>query len=128
MKPLCWDIAHLDLLQNMRSLLQTPKLILKKISFFSTKYKNEWKKCKFWRQKNQNKYFYKNKKVEIDVGKILFPKKEPYGANKSNKYFIGYNVNDVVRPLFMKIPQMVGHDRCFDSNNTMSFKVTDKNC
>ena len=128
MKPLCWDIAHLDLLQNMRSLLQTPKLILKKISFFSTKYKNEWKKCKFWRQKNQNKYFYKNKKVEIDVGKILVPKKEPYGANKSIKYFIGYNVNDVVRPLCIKIPQMVGHVRCFYSNNTMSFKVTDKNC
>ena len=39
--------------------------------------------------------FYKNKKLfkidNIDDDKILVAKKEPYGANKSNKVFIGYN-------------------------------------
>ena len=37
--------------------------------------------------------FYKNKKLfqinDIDVDKILVCKKEPYGTNKSIKYFIG---------------------------------------
>ena len=74
--------------------------------------------------------FYKNKKVfkidEIDVDKILVSKKEPYGTNKSIKYFIGYNDDDVIRPLCMKLPQMIGYVKCFDSNKAMSFKVTDK--
>ena len=29
--------------------------------------------------------------------------------------------------LCTKLPQMVGYVKCFDSNNTMSFKVTNKN-
>ena len=40
--------------------------------------------------------FYKIKRLfkidEIDVDKILVSKKEPYGTNKSIKYFIGYNM------------------------------------
>ena len=48
--------------------------------------------------------FYKNKKVtkidDIDVDKILVSKKEPYVTKNSFKYFIGYNDNDVNRPLF----------------------------
>ena len=74
--------------------------------------------------------FYKNKKVfkidEIDADKILVSKIEPYGTNKSIKYFIGYNDDDVIRPLCMKLPQMIGYVKCFDSNKAMSFKVTDK--
>ena len=31
-------------------------------------------------------------------------KKEPYGTNKSIKYFIGYNDDDVIRPLYIKLP------------------------
>ena len=48
-------------------------------------------------------------------------------AKKKNsiKYFIGYNDDDVIRPLFIKLPQMIGYVKCFDSNKTMSFKVTD---
>ena len=73
--------------------------------------------------------FYKNKKIfkidDIDVNKVLVSKKEPYGTNKSTKYFIAYN-DDVIRPLCIKLPQMIGYVKCFDSNKTMSFKVTDK--
>ena len=38
------------------------------------------------------------------------------------KHFIGYNDDDVIRPLCIKLPQTVKH---FDSNKIMSFKVTD---
>ena len=108
----------------------TPKLLEKKFHFFFSKYKNEWKEHIFWRQKNQKRDFYKNKKIlkvyDIDVNKILASKKEPYGTNKSIKYFTGYNDDDIIRPLWIKLPQMIGHVKCFDSNKTMSFKVTDK--
>ena len=53
------------------------------------------KNINFEGKKIKKSYFYKNKKVlkvdEIDVNKILVSKKETYGANKSIKYFIGYN-------------------------------------
>ena len=42
------------------------------------------------------------------------------------KYFIGYNDNDVFRPLGIKLPHIIGYVKCFDSNKTMSFKVIDK--
>ena len=55
--------------------------------------------------------FYKNKKVyqidNIDVNKILVSKKEPYGTKNSFKYFIGYNDNDVIRPLYVGLPQIL---------------------
>ena len=74
--------------------------------------------------------FCKNKKVikidEIDVNKIFVSKKESYGKKGSFKYFIGYNDDDVIRPLCIKLPQMIGYIKCFDSNKTMFFKVTDK--
>ena len=43
----------------------------------------------------------------------------------SLKYFIGYNDDDVIRPLCIRLPQMIGYVKCFDSNKTMSFKVND---
>ena len=75
-------------------------------------------------------HFYKNKKLfkidDIDVNKILVSKKEAYGTKKSIKCFIGYDDNDVIRPLCIKLPQMIGYVKCFDSNKTMSFKINDK--
>ena len=44
-----------------------------------------------------------------------------------SKYFTGYNDDDVIRPLCIKLPQMIGYVKCFDNNKTMSFKVTDNN-
>ena len=74
--------------------------------------------------------FYKNEKVikidEIDVNKILVSKEEPYGAKNSFKYFIGYNHNDVIRPLCVKVSQMTGYVKKFDGNTTMYFKINEK--
>ena len=73
--------------------------------------------------------FYKNKKLfnlhDIDANKILVSKKESYGTKKSLKYFIRYNDGDVIRPLCIILPQMTGYVKHFDSNKTMSFKVSD---
>ena len=63
---------------------------------------------------------------DINVDKILVSKKEDYGVKRSVKYFIGYYDNDVIRPLCIKLPQIIGYVKCFDSNKTMSFKVSDK--
>ena len=53
--------------------------------------------------------FYKNKKInnieDINVDNILVSKKEPYGTKNSFKYFIGYNDNDIIRPLCIKLSQ-----------------------
>ena len=74
--------------------------------------------------------FYKNKKVikidDTDVSKILVSKEEPYGSKNSFKYFIGYNGNHVIRPLYIKLPQIIGYIKNFESNMTMSFKISDK--
>ena len=73
--------------------------------------------------------FYKNKRLfslnDIDVKKILVSKKELYGTKNSFKYFIGYNDGDVIRPLCIMFPQMIGYVKHFDSNKTMFFKVND---
>ena len=73
--------------------------------------------------------FYKNKKLfnihHLDVKKILVSKKESYGKNNSFKYYIGYNDDDAIRPLRIKLPQMISYVKHFDSNKTMSFKVSD---
>ena len=72
----------------------------------------------------------KNKKVfktdDIDVNKILVSEKESYSKNNSLKYFIGYNDNDVIRPLCLKLPQMTGYAKKFNENTTMSFKANNK--
>ena len=69
--------------------------------------------------------FYKNRKLfkidDIDVDKILLSKKRPYGTIKSIKYFNGYNNVDTIRPLCIKLPQMIGYVNHFDGNKRMSF-------
>ena len=80
------------------------------------------------KKKIKKSNFYKNKKVtkidDIDVNKVLVSKEEPYGSKNSFKYFIGYN-DDVIKPLCIKLPQMIGYVRNFDGNRTMSFKISD---
>ena len=55
----------------------------------------------------------KTKKIfnidDTDVNKILVSKNETYGKCNSFKYFIGYNDNDVIRPLYLFIPQTIGY-------------------
>ena len=56
---------------------------------------------------------------DVDVNKILISKKEQYGKKNSLKCFIGNIDNDVIRPFCIKLPQMIGYVKCFDSNKTM---------
>ena len=74
--------------------------------------------------------FYKNKKMyrieDIDINNVLVSKKQPYGTKYSFKYFIGYNDNDIIRPLCIRLPQMTGYAKKFNENITMSFRVNDK--
>ena len=88
------------------------------------------KKVNFGDKNIKRSDFYKNKKVtkidNFDVNKILFSKKEPYGTKNSFKYFIGYNDNDIIRPLCVRLPQMTGYARKVDENATMSFMANDK--
>ena len=78
--------------------------------------------------KRLTRVIFKNKKLfsiyDIPLNKILISKKEPYGKKKSFKYFLGYNA-DVIRPLCIKVLQIIGYVTHFDSNKTMSFKVND---
>ena len=87
------------------------------------------KSINFEDKKINKSNFYKNKKLfnihDLDVNKILVSKKEAYGTKNSPKYFIGYNDDDVIRPLCIKLPQIIGYVKCFDSNKTVSFKVGD---
>ena len=62
--------------------------------------------------------------IDIDVNKILVSKKESYGTKNSLKYFIGYNDGDIIRPLCILLPKMIAYVKHFDSNKTMSFKVS----
>ena len=82
--------------------------------------------------------FYKNKNKKIfnidsiNVNKILVSKKVSYGKNNSFKYFIGYNDNDIIRPLFAKLPQTTSYINKYKDKKTkiittaMSLIVKDK--
>ena len=52
--------------------------------------------------------------------------KSDFYKKYSFKYFIGYNDNNVIRPLLVKLPQMTGYARKFNENKTMSFRVNNK--
>ena len=88
------------------------------------------KNINFSDKKIRKSDFYKNKKInnieDINVDNILVSKKEPYGTKNSFKYFIGYNDNDIIRPLCIKLSQMTGYVKKFNENSTMSFRVKDK--
>ena len=70
---------------------------------------------------------------DIDVNRIWVSKKEQYDKYNSFKCFIGYNDNDVIRPLCLKLSQMTGYINEFNENKnksknkiTMSLKFKDK--
>ena len=76
-------------------------------------------------------FYNKNKKIfnidDIDVNKILVSKKEQYGKYNSFKYFIGYNDNNVIRPLSLFIPKTTGYIDIHEKNKlTMALMVKDK--
>ena len=75
-------------------------------------------------------FYNKNKKIfnidDIDVNKILVSKKGQYGKYNSSKYFIGYNDNGVIRPLYFFLSQTTGYINKFDKNKiAMSIMIKD---
>ena len=88
------------------------------------------KNITFNNKKIKRSTFYKNKTIkdieDIDVNNILVSKKESYGNKNSFKYSIGYNDNDIIRPLCISLPQMTGYVRKFDETAAMSFTVKDQ--
>ena len=79
----------------------------------------------------KSNFYNKNKKIfnidNIYVNKILVSKKEQYGKYNSLKYFIGYNDNNVIRPLYLFISQTSGYINKFEKNKiTISLMVKDK--
>ena len=104
---------------------------IKKNYFFFTNSKTERKENEFWRQRNKKKRFLQKQKNIHERWnwswyKTSVSKNKPYGTNKSVKYFIGYNDDDAIRALCIKLPQMIGYVKCFDGNKTKSFKVNYK--
>ena len=73
----------------------------------------------FYNKKNQSKM------KDIDINKILISETESYGKKNAKKYIIGYS-DDVIRPLRILLPQMIGYVRYFDDNKTMTFVADDK--
>ena len=87
------------------------------------------KRIIFQDKKINKSNFYKNKKLfnllDLDINNILVSKKESYGTKNSPKYFTGYNDDDIIKPLCIKLSQMIGYVKHFDSNKTMYFKAAD---
>ena len=84
----------------------------------------------FDNKKIKKNIFYGSRKPfsvgDIDVNKILISKEVVYGTKNSLKYFIAYNdEDDIIRPLCLKLPQMIGYLKEFDDSMTMSFRVDD---
>ena len=79
---------------------------------------------------NKSDFYNKDKKIfnidDIDANKILVSKKEQYSKYNSSKYFIGYNDNGIIRPLYLFISQTTGYLNKFDKNKiTMSLMIKD---
>ena len=101
--------------------------------FFPLIYINEWKKEILTIKKSEKTEFYKRKEIfnidDIDVNKTLVSEKEPYGKNNSLIYFIGYNDNNVVRPLYLRLSKTTVYINEFNKNkNTIiiSLRVNDE--
>ena len=61
---------------------------------------------------------------DIDVIRIVISKEVVYGTKNSIKYFIGYFDEDyVIRPLLLKLPQMVGYLKEFNDSMTIYLRV-----
>ena len=105
-------------------------MIIKKVVFFSSQnIRMSGNSIKFDNNKIKTSDFYnKNKKIfnrdDTNVNKILVSKRETQGKYNSFKYFIGYNDNDVIRPLYLLLSQMTHHINKFDKNKiTMSLMI-----
>ena len=89
------------------------------------------KTISFNNKKINKSNFYRTKKLfkidDIDVDKILISKKELYGKKNSFKYVIAYEDHDYIGPRCIKLLQMIGYVKFFDSNKTMYFRIVGYN-
>ena len=72
--------------------------------------------------------FYRSRKPfnlnDIDVSRIVISKEVVYGTKNSLKYFIGcFDEDGIIRPLLLKLPQMIGYLKEFNDKMTMSLRV-----
>ena len=71
------------------------------------------KRLKFGDKEISKRKFYDNKKLferdSIDVNKIEVSKGKLNKENNSYRYSIGYDDDDVIRPIVIELPQMVGY-------------------
>ena len=78
-------------------------------------------------KKIKKNIFYKNKKPfnlnDIDINKILISDEVGYGTKNSYKYFIGYNDEDIIRPILIRLTQMIGYLKESDDSMIMSLRV-----
>ena len=74
----------------------------------------------------KSNFYNKNKKIfntdDIDANKILVSKKEQFGKYNSSKFFIGYNDNNVIKPLYLFLSQTTLYINKFDKNNITIIK------
>ena len=82
------------------------------------------------KKKLKSNFYNKNKKIfnisDIDINKILVSKKEQNGKHNSSKYFIGFDDNDIIRPLYLFMSKTTGYINKFDKNKiAMSLMIKD---
>ena len=53
-------------------------------------------------------------------------KKKSYGTKNSFEFFIGYNDNDIIKPLSIRLSKVTGYAKKFDEYARMSFRVNNK--
>ena len=110
-----------------------PKLLKNIFYFFSLQsIRISGNSINFNDKKIEKSESYKIKEIfdtnDTDVNKILFSNKEKYDKYNPIKHFIGYNDNDVIKPLYLELQQMTGYINKFDKNTiAVSLKVRDKN-
>ena len=77
----------------------------------------------------KSNFYNKNKKIfnidVIDANKILVSKREKYGKHNSFKYFIEYDDNNVIRPLYLFLPQTIGYIKFNKNKITISLMIKD---
>ena len=84
----------------------------------------------FYDKKIKKNIFYRSRKSfdvnDIAVNRIVISKEFAYGTKNSIKYVIGYfEEDDVIRPLLLKLPQMIGYLKEFNDSMTISLRVDD---
>ena len=76
------------------------------------------KTLKFNSIKVSKKEFHKSKQAieldSVDTGKIVVSDKFRH-SEEGFKYFIGYQENEIVKPLCVILPQMNGYIKCFEN-------------